>query len=85
MITVKRIEQTCTACPSQWEGVTDDDRAIYIRYRWGWLSVDVAPTIEEAVVGSEVFAAQVGDGLDGVMGFQVLKEHTAHVLDWRLT
>lgn len=25
--------RTCTACPSQWEGVTTDNRPVYIRFR----------------------------------------------------
>lgn len=35
MIVVIKIELTCASHPSQWEGRTSDDRAIYIRYRYG--------------------------------------------------
>lgn len=42
--------QTCTACPAQWEGKTDDGQYVYIRYRWGILRAGVGPTIHEAVM-----------------------------------
>ena len=50
---------TCLACPSQWEGITDDGESVYIRYRWGHLSVSVS--------GTKIFSRQIGDGLDGVL------------------
>ena len=50
---------TCEACPSQWEGITDDGQEVYIRYRWGHLSVRVN--------GAEIFSRQIGDGFDGVL------------------
>jgi hypothetical protein len=53
------LEQTCWACPSQWEGRTADGSDLYIRYRHGHLSVDVG--------GETVFALDHGDALDGVM------------------
>ena len=33
------VEQTCNACPSQWEALTADLRRVYVRYRHGFLSV----------------------------------------------
>lgn len=39
MIEINGLIQTCEACPSQWEFYTFDDRPIYVRYRWGFLSV----------------------------------------------
>lgn len=37
MIKVTKLIRTCSACPSQWEGETEDGRYLYIRYRWGRL------------------------------------------------
>ena len=34
-ITVIDITRTCPALPAQWEGSTEDDCGIYIRYRHG--------------------------------------------------
>jgi hypothetical protein len=39
MIKITSIRRTCIACPSQWEGVSDDGRTVIIRYRHGYLSV----------------------------------------------
>jgi hypothetical protein len=36
------IEQTCLACPSQWEGKLKSGRMIYVRYRWGTLNICVS-------------------------------------------
>ena len=53
------LKQTCYACPSQWEGKTLYDQRVYIRYRWGYLSIEVD--------GEEVYGRQLGDGLSGVL------------------
>lgn len=67
-IRLVKLEQTCYGCPSQWEGRTDNDEPIYIRYRYGYLSVDLGPKggdINSAVSGKEVFGKQIGEDLDG--------------------
>lgn len=51
--------QTCSACPSQWEGNTADGDNLYIRVRHGALSVDIDH--------KNVFYADVSDQFDGVM------------------
>jgi hypothetical protein len=65
-IEIVRLEQTCTACPSQWEGATAHGQAVYVRYRWGYLSVRID--------GNEVYGAQVGDGYDGTMTTEELAD-----------
>ena len=68
MIKVTSITQTCSACPAQWEGITEDNRKIYVRYRWGYLSVRIGEIddMEEwaAVTGAEIFVIDYGDGFD---------------------
>jgi len=65
-VEVEEIRQTCTACPSQWEGRTTDERPIYIRYRWGVLSVRLGPPggdLPSAVDGPELYCSEeCGDG-----------------------
>ena len=56
---IKNLTQTCGACPSQWEGKMENGAYIYIRYRYGWLSVDIDDV--------HVFGQEVGDSLGGVM------------------
>ena len=65
MLRLKSLTQTCTACPSQWEGA---------RYRWGHLAVTAAPTMDRAVMAlaadDEVAVladVQLGDGMDGLL------------------
>lgn len=66
-----KLIQTCGACPSQWDGVTDDDRAVYIRYRWGYLSVRASEPGDQGewagVEGEEILGVQLGDEWDGVL------------------
>lgn len=75
---VTSIVQTSTACPSQWEGTLEDGRMVYVRYRWGYLSVRVSPTptteVLDAVDGEEVFGKEIGGGLDGWLSYSQLKE-----------
>ncbi len=64
-----KLKQTCVACPSQWEAYTTDGRLVYIRYRWGWLTVQVGKvemtdTIDVAGV-DPILKIKLGDGLDG--------------------
>ena len=74
---IKHVVMTCTACPAQWEGRTEDDRPVYIRYRWGYLSVRVgAPggDLRSAVGGVRVYGAQVGDELDGSIAWREVRD-----------
>ena len=75
MFKVKEYEQTCCACPSQWDIYTDDGHYIYVRYRWGYLSL----TLDDQ---EQIFGMQVRDGLNGYMDTDELKELTKEILDW---
>jgi hypothetical protein len=46
---VSKLTQTCKGNLSQWEGLTDDGQFIYVRYRWGCLSIGSGKTMDEAV------------------------------------
>lgn len=78
---VTGLVQTCPASPSQWEGYCDD-RPVYIRYRFGNLTVSVGEVgdripdadedpnfgrISTAVGGICVLDVSYGDDYDGVM------------------
>lgn len=88
-IQIKTIEQTCESCPSQWEGWTDDNRQIYIRYRFGYLRVSIGPVGDDdefaAVSGEEVFGLSFGGEYDGHMTETKLRELTAEFLFWPKT
>jgi len=85
MIEVKSVAQTCSACPAQWEGETSDARPIYVRYRWGYLSVSIGEPGQDifgAVEGPEVFGKEVGGGLQGFMTYAELRRITTGMISW---
>jgi hypothetical protein len=76
MIKINKIKNTCSACLSQWEGTTDDNRNVYARYRWGHLSVCFIPS------GEEIFDLDYGAILDGVMDYFTLKKLTLGIIEF---
>jgi len=80
MIIVRRLYQTLDACPSQWEGFTDSGKLVYIRYRWGELSVYISlmpylkSMVDAIIIGDPFHLEQLGDDLDGELPFEELKE-----------
>lgn len=65
---IAELKMTCSRSPSQWEGRLSDNRAIYIRYRWGELEIHLSNmngNIDEAIGLDPVFEMQVGNDLDG--------------------
>jgi hypothetical protein len=81
MIRVTEIRNTCSACPSQWEGLTDDEQVVYIRFRWGHLSVGVDHCLDEAICAAPIFTWDDSDMCNGVMDYGQLKELTGGVLE----
>jgi len=72
MKTVIKIKQTCYACPSQWEGMTDDGKDVYIRFRWGSLRLDIdGKTVAEMNVGDD----DINGFIDLSQARDCLKEH----------
>jgi NAD dependent epimerase/dehydratase family enzyme len=76
---IKSIKNTGSYCPSQWEGITDKNEAIYIRYRWGRLSIYLsAPdgTIEDAINENKVlYSKQISsDEYDGFIELEEVLE-----------
>jgi hypothetical protein len=65
---LNNLKQTCQACPSQWEAISDDDREVYVHYRWGYLQVWLADKSgDDALCGEQIYSAQLGDSLDGIL------------------
>lgn len=63
---LRELWQTCSACPSQWEGITEDGRSIYVRYRWGTLTWGFGDTLDAAVDESiRSQGKQLGEEFDG--------------------
>lgn len=62
-VTLIRLEQTCWACPSQWNVWDVDGTYYYIRFRWGRLTVD-----KGEVGAPTIFDSQISDEMDGLLG-----------------
>ncbi|MEP5761190.1 MAG: hypothetical protein ABJ327_18110 [Litoreibacter sp.] len=70
------------ACPSQFEGLTPDGRAVYIRYRGGVLSIEVAnASSEDAHSGVKILNIELGPPLDGTISAQQIVSLTGLVVD----
>lgn len=70
------------ACPSQYWGQTPDGREVYIRYRNGYLSIDVAEKQgEKAPYNGGVLDVHIGPPLDGELSAQQLISLTGLTVD----
>jgi hypothetical protein len=88
-LVITELKCTCSSCPTQWEGWTDDRRQIYVRYRHGYLSIRVGKPddAEEfaAVRGKKIFGKQLGGEFDGILEPEELLAATDGVITLRLT
>ncbi len=75
-IKIKKAIMTCGACPSQWDAWTENDEYVYVRYRYGYLTIDYG------IHGKSILEKSVGDGMCGVMSFNELKHHTVGTVEW---
>jgi hypothetical protein len=80
MVKVTEIRRTCFACPAQWEGKTESGY-VYIRFRWGALSVRAGPTIGDAIAAPTIFEWHDVDDYGGFMEYDELRTITAGTLD----
>ena len=83
MMKIKSLQQTCFACPSQWEGELEDGRFIYIRYRWGNLGFGIGNTLSEAIENYN-YGEDLGKEFDGVMETNDMLRHLGDMADSRL-
>jgi hypothetical protein len=72
MFVLHDLIKTCNSCPSQWTAETPERREVFIRYRYGYLRVDLD--------GETVYAEQHGDGLDGTMDTERMLKLTGMTL-----
>ena len=68
---VVKIYKTCSAFPAQWEGRFEDGGELFIRYRWGYLSVDKDD--------EEIFGKQIGNSLHGMLSYERLKSIVTNI------
>ena len=88
VLVVDQLEKTGSACPSQWEAKLDDGRMLYIRYRWGRLTVEVSrlPTddIFDAVGANLILDKRFGGAYDGTLSTDEMKSHCSRVLQFNI-
>ncbi|MBW8687903.1 hypothetical protein [Chitinophaga rhizophila] len=69
--TIIQIECTCSASPTQYEGILEDGRMFYFRFRWGKLSISESsnPTeeIDDAIVGTVILEDETSDQWNGAL------------------
>jgi len=66
VINITKLENTRMARPAQWEGEGKNGEQVYIRYRWGYLELDVN--------GVFVYGVRYGRNYDGHMNIETMKE-----------
>jgi len=88
-IRVINLKKTCPATPSQWSGITDDNRKIYYRYRWGYLTISVsAPndTNNFNVIADEIAGLQLNeDGWAGLLLTKDMIDATESLIEHRIS
>ena len=57
---IMELIKTCCACPSQWEGIIENEGLVYIRYRHGRLTINFTEHGIDAVLGEEIFRKYIG-------------------------
>lgn len=65
------LAQTCGGCPAQWEGQIEDGRVLYVRYRYGRLTIQQSAQpsddLLDAVGGEFLMDESTGGEWDGWM------------------
>lgn len=64
------LHQTCSACPSQWEGLTSTGEVVYIRYRSGYGRIGFGRTLGDAIEDESTFLWYGDDPFDGVISLE---------------
>lgn len=69
-------EQTCGACPEQYEGTLQDGRAFYFRYRSGRAELGIGVDLIEAVMATlaHTRARVVGDSSQGMFDSEAQRD-----------
>jgi hypothetical protein len=67
--TINNLRMTTEGCPTQWYGNLEDGRQVYIRYRWGGLTLRVARSMDSLFdYDSNMYdLGDWGDSFDGCM------------------
>ena len=69
MIVLTKVVQTCHGCPSQWDAWDKRGQYYYLRYRWGFGTVETWDIdVERSWDNTQLVASfSYGDPLDGII------------------
>lgn len=76
------LEKTCESHPAQWEGETKNGEGVYIRYRFGILSVSIGTADRSPfsnLTWKKVFLKQIGDEYDGELSTLEMQPVLDHI------
>src|SRR5690349_461187 len=65
--------------PAQWEGWTDNDQLILVRFRYGRLWIGLIPDLKTTLI--TLFVTPYGRVDDGYLAFETLRTRTAGVVE----
>jgi hypothetical protein len=76
-IKVSSLTQQGNCCPAQWSGETEQGLYVYIRYRWGQLTVEVGESSETLFTDGELILdiehGKAGDSMETEELLPILK------------
>lgn len=78
IVSIAELIPLCGGCPSDWEARDHLGREVYIRFRWGRLSV----TVTEDDRFETILSLKHGHPMDGVMSIEEMVPLTKEVIDW---
>lgn len=80
---VKEITSSGGACPYQCEGVLEDGRIFYLRYRWGKLTLRAAAHEDFLWENdSVVFSKVIGNSLDGCVDNEKVHKELDQIIEF---
>ena len=79
-VRVLSVTQISDCNPTQWEGWTDNDQLILVRFRYGRLWIGLTPDFKTTPI--TVFVTPYGRVADGYLAFETLRKRTAGVVEW---
>lgn len=68
-VVITQLERDCIACPTAWIATTDSGKELYVRYRWGDLTVKTRDDERE-----EIYRKDFGGAFDGHMTVYELQD-----------
>lgn len=83
---ILKLVRTCLARPAAWEGIDEQNQIIYIRYRWGQMTMRQGSPNEEFDIARMplVFNESIGDNFDGLIDYADMKKEIESKTDFTL-